>query len=205
MEIVKLEVVTRTEFGKGPSSRLRREGQIPAVAYGKNLPAANIAVSPKALMAVLNSDHGRNSVVELSLSKEKTITALVTEYSYHPVTRSLIHADFLEISLEEPVEVIVPFETYGKSKGVTEGGTLRLVRRVLPIRCLPQQIPVRIRHDITNLGLAEAVKVSQLTLPEGVSVVLPPEQTLAMVDAPNRAKEEEEEGKEPAAAAGKKK
>jgi len=203
MEIVKLDAKPRPESGKGPAKRLRREGQIPAIAYGKDLAATSIAVSPKALLKVLSSEHGINSVMQLDVDGGSPITVMLRDYAYHPVTRELLHADFIQIKLDEPVDVEVPFETVGRAQGVVLGGKLQQVYRQLPVRCLPEQIPTKIQADVTSLGPSSLMKVGDLVLPEGVSVRLPAEQTIVSVSAPERV-ETEEEGEEGAEAAKKK-
>lgn len=205
MEITKIQAFPRNETGKGPAARLRREGKIPAVAYGKALPSITLAISPKALLSTLKSPHGKNSVIELGLEDKAGLTVLVQDYSYHPVTRELTHVDFVQIALDKEVDVEVPFSTHGKAAGITAGGTLRVVYRSLPIRCLPEKIPVKIDHDITNVNLNEAVKTAHLKLPEGVSVRLPAEQTIAAIIAPEKEKAEEGDAAAPAAAAAGKK
>lgn len=198
MQLVKIAARRRTESGKGMSRRLRRESLIPAVAYGKELPAVSLAVAPDALAAALRSEHGRNTVVELDLEGDSSLTVMVRDYQYHPVSRSLLHADFVQIHLDQPVDVSVPFELTGKAKGVVLGGTLRQVFRDLPIRCLPERIPVKITYDVTELDLDAHVFASNLELPEGVSVRLPEHQTLVAIVSE---KVGEEEAAAPGAAA----
>lgn len=200
MELIKVTASRRQESGKGAASRLRREGKIPAVAYGKHLPAQSIAVSPAALVKVLVSEHGVNSVLELEVEGKDKITALITDYQYHPLTRELLHADFRQIKLDEPVDVEVPLELVGKPAGVVLGGTLRQVYRTLPVRCLPEKIPVKVVYDVTELGLDAHVPVSQVQLPEGVSARLPPEQTVISIFTEKK-REEEEAAAAPAAGA----
>lgn len=191
MEITKIEAFSRNETGKGPAARLRREGKIPAVAYGKSLATTMLSISPKNLLSALKSAHGQNSVIELDVQGQSKLTVLVREYTYHPVSRELTHADFIQVALDQEVDVVVPFVTFGKAAGITAGGTLRIVYRTLPIRCLPEKIPVKIEHDITTLGLNEAVKAGQIKLPEGVKVRLPAEQTVASIIAPEKDRNEE--------------
>lgn len=195
MEIIKLSATKRSEQGKGPSRRLRVEGRIPAVAYGKSLAALPLAVDPKALGAALKTDHGRNVVLELDVEGEQKITAMVREYAHHPVSRAILHADFLQVDLGQPVDVEVPFKLVGKSKGVVLGGILSQVFRDLPVRCVPDKIPAVIELDVTELDLGDSIKVAQLVLPEGVSVRLPAEQTLAAVATPDTRAEEAEAAK----------
>jgi large subunit ribosomal protein L25 len=191
MDIIKLNATPRTESGKGPSRRLRRNEQIPAVAYGRDLAATTLAVSPKALLGVLTSPHGKNSVIELDVEGGEKLTVMVRDYAYHPLTRELVHADFLQIKLDQPIMVEVPFVCTGKSKGVALGGILQQVFRRIPVRALPEKIPVSVEVDVTELDINESLKASQIKLPEGAEIRLAPEQTIVVVAAPEKAGEEE--------------
>jgi large subunit ribosomal protein L25 len=203
MELVKVPASRRDAAGKGAARRLRSDGRIPAVAYGNGEPAIQLAVSPKDLVGVLAREHGRNSVIALEVEGGSGLTVLLSDYQYHPVSRRLLHADFLKIALDQPVDVEVPFELTGKPAGVVLGGILRQVYRKLPVRCLPEKIPVKITHDVTALEIDDHVHTSDLGLPEGVSVRLPAEQTVAgVVTEKKRGYEEEEAAAGAAAAAG---
>jgi large subunit ribosomal protein L25 len=204
MEIVKIDADNRPVIGKGPNRRLRNAGKVPAVAYGPGLPTVHLAVSPKAIFTALKGVHGRNTVIELNVEGGRKITALVRDYTYHPVSRELTHVDFVEVKLDQEVDVDVPFATTGKAAGITAGGTLRVVYRTLPLRCVPEKIPARVDHDITALGLNEVVKASQIALPEGVRIRLPDDQTVATIIAPEKERADEgapAAGAAPAAAA----
>ena len=191
MEITKLNATPRPEGGKGPSRRLRKTAQIPAVAYGKDLAARKIAVAPKALLQVLTSPHGQNSVIELDLEGKEKLTVMVRDYAYHPISRELVHADFMAVKLDQPVDVEVPFFAIGKPKGLVKGGILQVVFRRIPVRALPEQIPVKIEVDVTDLDMGESFKASQIALPEGVKVRLPEDQTVVVIAAPEKGGEEE--------------
>jgi large subunit ribosomal protein L25 len=201
MDMIKLEATVRTEAGKASARRLRRAGQVPAVAYGKELASVSLAIAPRGLSDILKSERGQNSVVELGIDGSKKITALLRDYTIHPVTREVLHADFIEIKLDKPVDVEVPFVCKGKAAGVVLGGILRQVYRRLPVRCLPEKIPTVIEYDVTALNLGDHVKASDLAPPEGVTVRLPPDQTVAGVVAPEKERPEEVEGAVAGAAA----
>ena len=203
MQIIKLSAAQRDQHGKGGARRLRNSGRIPAVAYGRGLPTKSLAVLPSELETVLKSERGRNTVVELAVEGADKLTVLLREFQHHPLTRKLLHADFVQISMDEEVSVDIPLELTGKAAGVVLGGTLRQVFRKIPVRCLPAKIPVKIVHDVTSLGLDQHVAPKDLTLPEGVSVLLPPEQTLvAIVHEKAQAEEEPATGAGGAGAAG---
>lgn len=191
MEIIKVSATRRDESGKSSSGRLRRAGQIPAIAYGRNHAAVQVAISPKSLLQVLASAHGKNSVVELAIEGGETLTVMVRDYDYHPISREFVHADFLQIKLDQPVDVEVPFRTVGKPKGTVTGGILQQIFRTIPVRCLPERIPASLEVDVTELDMGESLKASAIKLPEGVKVRLPEEQTVVVVAAPEKGGEEE--------------
>jgi large subunit ribosomal protein L25 len=189
VQMTTLKAQNRVASGKSEARRIRREGMVPAVAYGKGLPSMSIAVPPKEVAVILKSERGQNTVVELELEDRK-ILAMIREYVLHPVKRSLEHIDFIEVKLDKPVDVQVPLFTTGKPVGVTAGGVLRIVYRTVPVRCLPDRIPLKLEADVTHLELGMHVSTQELKLPEGVSVRLPPEQTLVAVVAPEKEVEE---------------
>lgn len=195
MEIIKLSATRREQSGKGPSGRLRRAGKIPAIAYGRELAPLSVAIAPKGLLQVLGSDHGQNSVVELAIEGGETLTVMVRDYDYHPITRELVHADFVQVKLDQPVDVDVPFRLTGKAKGVVTGGIIQQIFRKIPVRSLPEKIPAFIEVDITELDVGDSLKASALKMPEGVKIRLADEQTIVVCNAPEKAGAEEEAAK----------
>jgi large subunit ribosomal protein L25 len=199
MQLLKISATRRNESGKEVAKRLRRDARIPAVVFGKGTPARALAVSPKDLLGVLQSELGRNSLVELDSDDGSTETVLLTDFQYHPVTRELLHADFLRVSEDQMVKVDVPFVPVGKPKGVIVGGILRVVYHKLPVRCLANRIPAKIEHDVSELDLDDSVAVSDLAVPEGVTIRLPATRTVAALVTEKKVEEAAPE--KPAAAA----
>jgi large subunit ribosomal protein L25 len=184
-----LKAQSRVAAGKSAAKRLRKTGFVPAVAYGKGLEATSIAVPPKEVAVILRSELGQNTVIELELEGKKLLT-MIREYSVHPLKRELEHVDFIEVKLDRPVDVSVPLLATGKPVGVVAGGVLRVVHRTVPVRCLPDRIPVKIEADATHLELGQHIATKDLKLPEGVTVRLAPEQTLIAIVAPEKEVEE---------------
>lgn len=202
MQAIKLQAQERATSGKGAARQLRAAGQIPAIFYGKGKTTTALTVSPKDLKAAVTGEFGVNTVIELEFGGQSYPTLLV-DYQYHPVTRELLHADFYNFDDERPVEVEVPLELVGKAKGIVLGGRLRQVFARLPIRCRAKNIPAKLTHDVSDLGVEDMFRVKDLTLPEGVEVRYPPNQTLGGVYG-SRRKAGEEEQEEEAKPAGKK-
>jgi large subunit ribosomal protein L25 len=201
MELRKITAAQRAVASKGEVRRMRGAGRIPAVAYGLNKPSVTLSVSPKDLVEVIRSEYGRNTVIELQVEGGEQQTVLLADYQYHPITRDLLHADFYRIGMDRPVDVDVPFELTGKPKGVVMGGVLRQVYRKLPVRCLPDKIPVKIVRDVSELDLDEGYAVQDLELPEGVGVRLPADRTVVAVVMEKIQPEETEAAAAPAAGA----
>jgi large subunit ribosomal protein L25 len=202
MESQTLQAEVREERGKGPARRLRQRGLIPAVFYGPNVEPIPIAVSPKDVHRLLTTDHGRNTVVRIELGGKGEL-ALCKDLAVDPVTRDLVHADFYRVEEGREVDVEVPFRTRGRAAGVKEGGTLHVTLRSLPVRTIPGLIPAAIEVDVTKLVIGDVVRVQDLQLPEGVSVLRAPHRTLVTVMAEDkRAAEAEAADAAEAAAAG---
>lgn len=181
---------TRSEHGKGAARRIRNAGQVPAVAYGKDLAATPLIVQPKEIVTVLKSERGQNSVLKMKVDA-KDLLVMIKSFTYHPVSRELAHVDFVEVKLDRPVDVEVPLTVTGKAAGVTLGGVLRQVYRTIPIRALPDAIPLKLETDCTHLELGDAIAAKDLKLPTGVEVRLPAEQTVVSVVAPEKDRSED--------------
>jgi large subunit ribosomal protein L25 len=192
MSLVTLEAQTRTAGGKAEAGRLRRTGKIPAIAYGKELAATPLAITPKDVVSILKSERSKNTVIQLKVAGQKDLTVMIKDFALHPVDRVIRHVDFVEVKLDKPVDVEIPLIATGKPVGVVEGGILRQVYRMLPVRCLPGVIPLKVEVDVTHLALGDAIATKEVKLPEGVSARVPAEQTLIAVVAPEKEKVEEE-------------
>jgi large subunit ribosomal protein L25 len=198
-----LHAKVRNTNGSPEARRVRAEGQLPAVAYGKDLAALAIAIDPKETHQVLTSERGRNSVVKLEVEGKSEILAMVKSFQIHPVSRKLEHVDFIEVKLDREVDVEIPLFTTGKPVGIIKGGVLRQVYRALPVRCTPDLIPVKVTYDVTSLDLNGHVAAKDFDLGKGVSIRLTPEQTVISIVAPEADTEAVAAPGAPAAAAGK--
>lgn len=184
MESTTLKASPRELSGKGPARRLRAEGKIPSVAYGGKSDTLNLAIDHDALKDILLSPRGRNTVITLDVEGGAQHQVMVKDYTVHPVSRRLLHADFMTLDESKPVVVEVPFVTTGKSKGVGAGGTLLVNVRSLRLKCLPKAIPAHIEHDVTELEINDVVKVRDLSLPEGTESIEPAERKILIVAPP---------------------
>ncbi len=185
MEEATLKAQPRTRTGKGSARAARREGKIPAVVYSHFAEPMAISVDPTTLRkAVKDSDHSFNTVLTLDLDGGGSKTALLKDWQVDPVSRQLLHADFIEIKLDEKLEAAVPLNLVGISEGVVEGGILNQVRRDIMVRCLPRDIPVSIDVDVTKMQINDSLHIDEIPAPENVELVFSRNVTLAVVNPP---------------------
>lgn len=195
METTTLQAEVRTERGKGPARRLRAAGQLPAVIYGPDLSPTPLAIDPGAVRTSLSGPRGRNTIFNVEFDG-KTQLAVVRDLNVEPVSRDLLHVDFLAITEASKLVVDVPIKTTGRAKGVVAGGHLKVFRRTLRVESTPDRIPVSIVIDVSPLGLFETIAVKDLELPEGVRPMVPEQQALATVIEQRRSAAKRGKGEE---------
>jgi large subunit ribosomal protein L25 len=163
MEAV-LEAQARDTFGKNEARRTRRGGQVPGVLYGgAGKGATPIAVSPKALLKILHSEAGQNTLISLKLAGEGENRVLVKDYLLDPITHEVLHVDFLRIAMDKVLQVTIPIVVHGEPKGVKQqGGVLEFIRREVVIEVLPADIPEHIDVDVTELMLHQGIRVRDI-------------------------------------------
>jgi large subunit ribosomal protein L25 len=190
MDQTTLTAQVRENTGKGIARRLRAQKQIPAVLYGPHMDKPmGIAVDPKALRAAVQGPRKLNTILTLDMGEAGKRVALLKDFQKHPVTGELLHADFYEVHLDKPIRVSVPVILEGRPEGVTLGGILSQTRRNLTVECLPDAIPDRIVVDVTRMKMGEALHVADIQPPEGVRIRYVNNFTVAVVTAPEGARE----------------
>jgi large subunit ribosomal protein L25 len=160
-----LEAVGRDTFGKNEARRTRREGRVPGVLYGATSDggksdATPISVDPKALLKILHSESGANTLISLKLPGGGDARVLVKEYQLDPITHHLLHADFYRVRMDRVIQVTIPVTVKGEPAGVKQqGGILEFIRREIAIECLPGDIPEHVEIDVSDLMLHQGVRV----------------------------------------------
>jgi large subunit ribosomal protein L25 len=163
-----LEALKREGRRKNEANRLRASGRIPAVVYGARKKdggapeSVSIAVDPKAVLRILHSDSGANTLINLRVDGTEA-RVMVKEYQLDPITHQLLHADFYQLAMDRAITVTVPVQVKGEPRGVKQqGGLLDFVTREIQVQCLPTDIPEHIDVDVTELGLNQSIRVRDL-------------------------------------------
>jgi large subunit ribosomal protein L25 len=198
-ERIRLEVAEREATGTRESRRLRRQGLIPGVLYGRSKPHA-ITVPERDLRRVLTGDSGLHAILDVVLEGQKTThPSILKEYQQDPVKGRLIHIDLQEVRLDQPITATVTVALVGAedAPGIREGGVLSQVNREVNVEALPMEIPEHLELDVSGVQIGDTLRVADLHVPEGVKLLDDPEETvLATVTMPTRVVEPEEEAAE---------
>ena len=177
----------RDDAGKGSARRLRAQGLVPAVVYGRHLDTpVHIAVDPIEVKKAIATPHKFNTLLALKLDGQPERMVLLKDYQQDPVSREMLHADFIDVHENEQIKVNVPVVLTGKPVGVTEGGILSQSRREIEVFAMPAAIPEKIEADVSHLKIAQSLHINEVKLPEGVRVKSHVNYPLAVVSVPEK-------------------
>lgn len=173
----------RTELGTADSKRLRREGKIPAVIYGKKHENTHIAIDAKMFEKTITNIK-ESGLMTISVGKKKH-SVLIKNFQDNPISGILRHIDFYEVTKGEVLhtQVAVVLLNAHTAAGVKLGGLLEQVLHEVVIECLPKDIPEHIEIDVKGLGLNESLNVASIQTPAGVKILTTPDHTIVTITA----------------------
>ena len=184
METVEVPVETRQVGNKRDAGRLRRDGILPGVVYGRGTDGVAMQVNGRELRNRVGSLEGSH-VLRFKSGADSLDgrLVLIKNVQYHPVTHAVAHIDFYEVDVTRKITVMVGLHFVGRAEGVVHGGVLQPIVRELEVECLPMDIPAQIEVDVSPLEIGHALKAGDITLPPDV-VNHTPDLTLVSVLAP---------------------
>ena len=194
-ERIKLMVKERESRGSADSRRLRKQGFIPGVLYGKGKGSYAIFVPERDLRRVLTGAGGLHAILDVVLEGQATTHAsILKDYQQDPIRGHISHIDLQEVRLDQPIQASVTVQLIGEPAGVKEGGVLSQVQREINVEALPMEIPEHIDLDVTGMAIGDTLRLADLAPIEGVTYLDEPEETvLASVGLPAREVEPEPE------------
>ena len=174
----------RETVGKKASKLLRKEGLIPCNLYGESVVDGKpVAMSFAIPMAELRKVIYTPTVYVVNLNIDgESHKAVIKELQFHPVTDTVLHVDFYEVSETKPITIGIPVKLNGLAQGVRDGGKLNLSIRKINVTAPYKQIPEVLNIDVTNLQLGKAIKVGSLSF-EGLEIATSPEVVVCSVKA----------------------
>ncbi len=192
--------------GTGSTHSLLTKGMVPGIIYGKGSEPSKIALEDKILKKLMNTGSFYSTIIDIDIDG-KIEKILPKQLQYHPVSDRLIHFDFLRVQENTKVNVEIPVEFLNQEKcpGLKKGGVLNTVRRLVELTCNANNIPSKLEFDLIESEIGDAIKISSIGLPEGVSptisdrdfviaTLVPP-----TVEVETKSEENTEEGSEEAA------
>jgi len=172
------------KFNKNAARRVRVAGKIPAVVYGAGQEAIAVTVDPKAIIKILHSESGHNTIFDLDVTGNGTTKVMIVDWQYEPIKSSLLHIDLKRIAMDKAMRVRVPIQLTGIAVGVrTGGGVMEHVLREVEIECLPGDIPSHLDVDVSGLELFGAIHVSDLPHSGSIKFLGDEDATVAHVTA----------------------
>src|SRR5438128_5813709 len=194
-ERIKLTVKERESRGSADARRLRKEGFIPGVLYGKGKSSHSIFVSERDLRRVLTGAGGLHAILDVVLEGQRTAHAsILKDYQQDPIRGHISHIDLQEVRLDQPIQASVNVQLVGEPAGAKEGGVLSQVQREINVEALPMEIPEHLDLDVSGMAIGDTLRLADLPPHDGVTYLDDPEETrLATVTLPTREVEPEPE------------
>ncbi len=154
----------------GSNHSLLNKGIVPGIIYGKGSEPTKIALEDKTLKKLMDTGSFYSTIIDIDIDG-KIEKILPKQLQYHPVSDRLIHFDFLRVQENTKVTVEIPVEFLNQEKcpGLKKGGVLNTVRRLVELSCNANNIPSKLEFDLINSEIGDAVKISNIELPDGVS------------------------------------
>lgn len=187
-----MEVQLREDKGKGAARALRRNGFVPAIVYGHGMEPTAIKFPERRLNRLLGVG-GENVIINMEIGEREAETVMLKELQVDPVTRRIIHADFMRVSLEEQVRTHIPITLIGTAQGVSEGGVQEFLLRELDIECQAGKMPEHIEIDVSSLNIGDQIRVRDVELGEEMAVFDDLSTIIVTIAAPTIIRVEEEE------------
>src|SRR5213080_5447567 len=177
-----VRAIRREGRGKNDARRARRDGQVPVTIYGGTTEAVAALAPLRELAAILRSDTGRNTIFTVDIEGVEATEVMFIDRQIDPVRSRLVHADFKRLVKGEKIEATVPLRLVGEPIGVREqAGVLEQIVREIEIRCEPREIPEALEVDVTNLGVHDVLRVSDIPRDEKIEILTSADTVIATV------------------------
>ncbi len=187
-ERTKLLVAQRDKLGSAETRRLRSQGLVPGVLYGSGEPVA-ISIAERELRRALTGSAGLHAILDVEIDgKGSTHASILKEYQVDPVRGGVTHVDLQEVRLDRAITAAVSVHLLGgeDAPGVREGGVLSQPLREVNVEALPLEVPEHIEVDVSGLEIGATLRISDLTAPEGSTLLDDPEMVVATITAPTK-------------------
>jgi len=176
-----LTATPRTGAGTSTARRLRAEGHIPGILYGRGMEPISVTVERREFRLALSGPAGANTVLALQVGGT-SYPAVVKEMQRHPIRRTVNHIDFLQVNMNEEIVVHIAFRLEGESKAVAAaGGLVDPTVDTIEVSCTPTNMPNEFVVDITDMQPDTVIRLSDIPMPKGVTALGDPDMAVVTV------------------------
>ena len=186
-----LNIKLREKTGKEAARKERQQGFIPAVLYG--IKGNKIQTVKTKDFEKMFEEIGEHSIINLNIDNKDKAEVIVKDFQLDPVTKHVIHIDFLEFEKGKALKTEVPIHVIGDSKGVKVGGILETFLHDLEIECLPRDIPNSVVIDVTHMDIGDSLHARDITVEDKIKILTNPEQVVIAIGMPTKIEEPVEE------------
>lgn len=180
----------RNEIGSSGCNRVRTRGHVPGIIYGRN--STNLAVELDRIeLNRVVRNHGENALVNVIVDNNN-YSSMIKEIQRDPVTKEIIHIDLQQVDAEEKIRTAIPILLSGR-QGVDRDGILQHQLKKVEVECYPQNIPKFVSVDVSNLGIGNALKISDVEFSEDMTILNDGDEIIVSLTAPKAEEEVEEE------------
>ena len=191
----KLTAQIRSKSGKGVARKLRAQGLIPGVIYGKGQGNLMLKLSPRELRRAMDPQRKLNTFFTVTIAREGqddvVEQCVLTDFQADPIRDEFLHVDFLRVDPNSEVVTKIPVEYVGRAVGVVAGGKLRTYQRTTRVAAKPAEIPVSLTVDVSPLKAGQTLRMRDLSI-ENARLLDHPDVVVAHVDPPRAAKTEDD-------------
>jgi large subunit ribosomal protein L25 len=190
---LKLEVREREDLGSRRARRLRSQGLVPGVLYGKGHTRA-IEIPERQLRAAMTGPSGLHAILDVVIEGQSTVhPSILSDYQQDPIRGTISHIDLREVRLDQTIHAAVVIHLVGEAVGVKSGGMISLVTREVQVEALPMDVPEHIDVDVTNMEVGDVLRLADIPAIENVTLLDDPQETvIATVSVPRGFAELEE-------------
>ena len=189
---IKINAEKRDLGKRSDLTELRKEGFIPGIIYGAGKEGFKIAFNARDYTREYKKSIGAVAFFDITVDG-KTFKTFIKEKQIHPLTREVVHIDFLELHKGKSITIDVPINFIGEALGIKEGGVFEIIHRTIQVTCLPKDIPEEISFDISSMNIGDSIHFKDLDISKDIATELSDEITIAILSVPKVIEEPEEE------------
>jgi large subunit ribosomal protein L25 len=164
-----IQLNERANLSKSQIHLLRKQGQVPAIVYGKDVGSISVIVGEKEIISVIK--HNPRAILNAAIPEQGNKPVLIQNIQRDPISNKIVHVDFYQLNMDESMDSKVTIHFSGEPVGVKEGGTLQVEMYEVEVRCMPNNLLSAFEVDISGLKIGDQLHVSDLTFHEGIEVL----------------------------------